>query len=801
MGALWQDLRYGGRMLIKNPGFTLAAMVMLALGIGANTAIFSVLMTVIVRPLPFREPESLVYLWSKNQALGVNRGYFTQNDIVAFDQRAASFAQLTSWTITGVDVKGLNPERVEGMMVNTNFFQTLGVQPWLGRPFDPDDDDGAIIGYGLWQRRFGGDPNLIGQEVRLMDVSTGSRTLIGVVPPEFDFPPRTEAWLQADFQHGSNGSGNHYLRAVARLKPGVTPRQAQAELNTIARALAEESPATNTGWEVSVVPFREYLFGSTHLALLLLFGAAGCVLLMACANVANLQLVRAARRQKEIAIRLSLGAGRWRIIRQLFMESALLALAGGALGVLLALWLIKVLRTVGPASIPRLSEVTINAQALWFALAVSILTGVIFGLAPAWQASNPDLYHALKESGLPVTASPGGRSFRQLLIVSQVIMALVLLIGAGLLVKSFWRYRQIDLGFEPEQVLTAGVSLSMGDYGPSSELTKRAGVYFRRAIMRIGSLPGVASVGLISHLPLGGRGVNMVFEIKDQSRLAGRIDPVADWRIISPSYFDVLRIPLRMGRVMTERDTDTTPPVIVINETFARRYFPGRRPLGERLKVGGWESEIVGVVGDVRHRGLEAEPLPEIYTSYLQKTHFPVMHFVIRATSAPASLAAGVRRELQAIDPRQPVYNVQPMAQLFSASIAERRFNLLLLVAFAVLAASLAASGIYSVISYTVAERTREIGIRMALGAQGGEILKLMVRQGMRPALIGMALGLLASVALTRLMKSLLFGVEATDPLIFGVVMLMLAVVAVLACYIPGRRAANVDPLVALRCE
>jgi putative ABC transport system permease protein len=350
-------------------------------------------------------------------------------------------------------------------------------------------------------------------------------------------------------------------------------------------------------------------------------------------------------------------------------------------------------------------------------------------------------------------------------------------------------------------VLTAGVSLSLSDYGPPSELTKRAGAFFQKALIRIGSLPGVASVGMISHLPLGGRGVNMTFELKSQSHLAAKNDPVADWRIVSPSYFNVLRIPLRMGRVMTERDTDTTPPVTVINETFARRYFSGRSPLGERLKVGGWESEIVGVVGDVRHRGLETEPLPEIYTSYLQKTNFPVMNFVIRVNSDPASLATGVRRELQAIDPRQPVYNVQPMAQLFSASIAERRFNLLLLVAFAALAASLAASGIYSVISYAVAERTREIGIRMALGAQGGEILKLMVRQGMKSALVGMVLGLLASFSLTRLMKSLLFGVEATDPMIFGVVMLMVALVALLACYIPGRRATKVDPIAVLKSE
>ena len=542
----WQDLRFSMRMLKTKPGFTLAATLALALGIGANTAIFSVMMTVLVQPLPFKEPESLVYLWNKNQGLGVSQGYFREDDILAFRERAASCAQITAWTITGVDVKGLKPERVEGMLVNTNFFQTLGIQPLLGHAFVKDDDGGAIVSYGLWQRRFSGDPNMLGQEVNLADVSTGERTLLGAMPPEFDFPQRTEAWLQYDFEGGRGG--NHYLRAIARLKPGVTPQQAQAELNKIARVLAEQSPSTNTGWEVSVVPFREYLFGTVRIALPLLLGAIGCALLIACANVANLQLARAAGRLKEIAVRLALGAGRRRIIRQLLTESLLLALLGGALGLLLALCAVDVLRAAGPSSIPRISEVTINAQALWFALGVSILTGAIFGLAPAWQSSNPDLHHALKDSSLSATASPRGQRFRQLLIVSQVAMALSLLVGAGLLIKSFWRVRQINLGFEPEHVLSAGVSLSLSDYGPPSELTKRGGTFFRQAMTRIGGLPGVASVGVISHLPLGGRGVNMVFEIKGQSRLAAKTDPVADWRIISPSYFDVIRIPMRTGR-------------------------------------------------------------------------------------------------------------------------------------------------------------------------------------------------------------------------------------------------------------
>jgi predicted permease len=628
------------------------------------------------------------------------------------------------------------------------------------------------------------------------------------MPPEFDFPPpRTEVWFPNELE--PKITGHHYLRAAARLKRGVTPQQAQAELNTIARATAERSSAANAGWEVSVVPIREYLFGSAHTALPLLFGAVGCVLLIACANVANLQLARAATRQKEIAIRLTLGAGHCRIVRQLLAESLLLALAGGALGFLLGLWVVYMLRAAGPTSIPRLQEVTINAQALWFTLALSILTGVLFGLAPAWQSSNPDLHHALKDGGLLGATSARGQRVRQALIVSQFAIALALLIGAGLLIKSLWQTRRINLGFATEHVLTASVSPSVNDY-PVQPFRKdnppgnwRRTAFYQQALARIASLPGVVSVGAISQLPLGGREVDHGFEIKGRPRRKPE-ELHAELRIITPSYFDAFRIPLRNGRLMTERDTNMTPTLVIINETFARRYFPGLNPLGERLKFGGdyFDGEIVGVVGDVRHRGAEADALPEMYISYLQRPMlWPRMDFVIHATSDPGSLAAGVRHELQAVDPNQPVYNVRPMEQVASASTAQRRFNTALLATFAALAVLLAATGIYCVISYSVAERTREIGVRMALGAQSGDMVKLMITRGMRPALIGAALGMLASLALTRLLKSLLFGVSATDPLTFAVVPALLAFVALLACLIPARLATKVDPMVALRCE
>jgi putative ABC transport system permease protein len=805
---MFQDLCYGLRTLLKNPGFASIAVLTLAAGIGANTAIFSVMMSVLGRPLPVEEPDSLVYLRHRNQMLGASPSYFSDDDILAFRERAASCAQVAAWLPFNVNVRGTQPERVEGMIVETTFFQTLGARPLLGRGFDNKDEGVVIISYGLWQRQFGGDPNLIGQKVNIENFGERQQILIGVMPPEFDFPPRSEVWFP--FVLNPGGTSNHYLRAIARLKRGVTLPQAQDELNAIARALADQSPKTNEGLEVSLTPFREYLFGTAQTALPLLLGAVACVLLIACSNVANLQLARATARQREIAVRLALGARRWRIIRQLLTESLLLALAGGALGLLLAVWLTDVFRAAGPCSIPHMQEVAINAQALWFTLGLSILTGIVFGLAPAWHSANSDIYHALKNSGQFFTVPPRGRRFRQALIVSQVAITLVLLIGAALLMKSFLQVRQVNLGLAPDHVLAATVTLSSNDYPVQPGRTKnspgagRRTAFFQEALARIASLPGVVSAGAISQLPLGGREIDMVFEIKGQPQSPGKTDRHAELRIATPSYFDALRIPLHSGRLLTERDIATTQPVIIINETFARRYFSGRNPLGERLKFGDnyFDGEIVGVVGDVRHRGLEADALAEMYISYLQKPMlWPTMNFVIRTTSDPANIVAGVRREIQAVDPRQPIYGVQPLEQLISASIAERRFSMLLLAAFAVLASLLTATGIYGVISYSVAQRTREIGIRMALGAQTRDVLKLVVRQGLAPAFAGIVLGLAGAFAVTRVIASLLFGVGATDPITFAGLPLLLMAVALVACWIPARRATRVDPMIALRHE
>ncbi|MFN2455437.1 MAG: ABC transporter permease [Pyrinomonadaceae bacterium] len=808
MQTLWQDIRYGARMLLKHKGFTLIAIIALALGIGANTAVFSVLHTVLLRPLPFREADTLISLQAVNQSIGVRQGFLSQADVLDIRRQSQSFEQIASWVTAPLNLSGTGrPERLEGMTVSTNFFQTLGVQPLLGRGFSSEDasvnSNSVIIGYGLWRRQFGGDPNLIGRKISLggdADVSI----VVGIMPAGFDFPQRAEVWMPYEIDPANTSRGGYRNeRAFARLKRGVTIQQAQAELHAIAQNLARQYPNTNAGWDVTLVSLREYLFGGAKIGLPLLFGAACFVLLIACTNVANLQLARAAVRQREIAIRLALGAGRARIIRQLLTESLLLAVLGGALGLLLAAWMIDALRSLGPDSLPRLKEATLNAPVLWFTALVSILTGLIFGLVPAWQAARTDLNESLKDGGMSNTNAPHRNRLRMALVVSQVTLALVLLIGAGLLIKSFWRLQQVSPGFEPENILVAGVALNNLEY-PFNDPRRIA--YFRQAAERLAALPGVESVGAISHLPLGGREMSLPFQIKGQSRVAGKVESIADIRIITPSYFDTLRIPLKSGRVFGEQETKQ--PLFVVNDSFAHRFFPGGDAIGQRLAVGSFgfdglvlNGEIVGITGDVKARGLEAEARPEIYLSYLHNSMFPIMQFVVRTSADPLSIAEAVRRELQDINPHQVVYNVKPLRRFLTDSTAQRRFTMLLLVTFTALAVVLAAVGIYGVMNYTVAQRTHEIGIRIALGAQGRDVLRLVLKQGLMLVVSGIALGLLAAVLMTRLISSLLFGISATDPVTFMLVPLLLIVVALLACYIPARRATKVDPMIALRYE
>jgi len=804
---MFQDLRYGARMLRKNPSFTLAAVITLALGIGAVAVVFSATLAVLVRPLPYRETGRLVWLTNKNASLDVKETFLNPSDILDLREQAKSLEQVASWGTLAVNVSDSGvgaPERIEGVFATTNFFQTLGAQPSLGRDFTPTDGEktGAevIISHGLWRRRFGGNPGIIGQRIKmgLPERMGAVGTIVGVAPPGFQFPARIEIWMAAQLDRRPRGGG-HNNRTIARLKPGVTMEQAQTEIGVIARNLAQQYPDTNAGWEITATPFRDYLFGGANVALPLLLGAVGCLLLLACANIANMQLSRATARQKELAVRLALGAGRARIVRQLLTESLLLSVAGGIVGLLLAMGGLSLLRAMGPDSIPRLKEAAIDFQSIGLTAMLSGLTSLLFALAPAWQASSPDLQRALKDSGRTTAGGTGRRRIHSALIVAQVSLALALLAGAGLLVKSFWKLHEVSPGFDTDHILTAGVALSFVDY-PNGDTPRRA-AYFRQALERVQRLPGVESVGAISQLMFGGRTLQFNFRI--QGRAEDRQEPLADYRVVTPSFFETLRIPLKKGRVFSERDTLQTPFVYLINESFARTYFPGIDPLGERLSADDHTpvGEIIGIVEDFRHRGLDADPAPTFYVSYLQHSTFVTMNFVIRSSGDPDSLAYAVRRELQAIDPSQVVFNVRPLENFLSDSTTQRRFNTLLLALFAALALSLAVAGIYGVMAYAVAQRTHEIGVRIALGAQPSDTLKLMIKQGMAPALIGVAIGLSTSFALTQLMRSLLFNVSATDPLTFAAVVMLLIFVALLACYILARRAAKVDPLIALRYE
>jgi putative ABC transport system permease protein len=803
MNTLWQDLRYAARMLKKAPGFSLLALLTLALGIGANTAIYSVVMTVLVRPLPYQDAERLVWLANTNQSLGTGQTFLNQEDILDYGEQAQSIEQIAAWgTYPRNLLGGRQPERIETIYATPNLFRTLGVQPLLGRDFVPaegaEDSHVALISYSLWQRQFGGDPAVIGRKIVLAGSVPEPKIIIGVMPPEVNFPPRIELFTTYQLVRFGRG-GSHNDRAIARLKPGVTIEQAQAELSAIARRQAQQFPETNKGWDVMVVPLREQLFGSANVALPLLFGAVLFVLLIAWTNVAGLQLARAVARQKEIAIRLALGAPARRIVRQLLLESLLLAGLGGALGLLLARWGIDALRALGPTSWLRLQDTRLDVQGLAFTVVISVVAGVLFGLVPALQAANTDLNAALKDTQ---TNTPQRQRLRSLLVSAQCALALVLLFGAGLLIKSFWKLQQSSPGFESEHVLAVGLSLNRFEYsGP--RLTN----FYQQSLERLAQLPGVEAAAGVSHLPFGGRTMQMNFLLAGQEPAAKENIPLADYRVVTPALFETLRIPLKRGRTFTANDTTKTPLVYVVNEAFARTYFPGSVAVGQRLKLGyegEWPGEIIGVVGDVKHRQIEAEAFPTVYVCYLQCTtqpNFPIMNYLVRTKGAASALAASVRRELLAAAPDQVIFYVRPLDEFISDAAAQRRFSMLLLALFAGVALLLATVGLYGLISYLVTQRSREMAIRLALGAQTNDVLKLIIGQGMKLVLSGVLAGLVAAVALARLMQSLLFGISKTDPLTLIVTGLLLLSVALLACYIPARRATKVDPLVALRCE
>ena len=810
MDVLWKNLIYSVRMLLKKPGLTVVAIVAMGLGIGANTAIFSVVNTVLLQPLPYDQPEQLLRLATeqRNQALD-GRGAFSTPDFLEVQQRSTTLEYVATFQGAGtVMTEGGDPERLLGAVVNADYFPLLRVKPILGRVFTREEDKpGAapviLISHGLWQRRFGGDPNIVGRELNL----GGKTTVIGVMPAGFEYPisdDNQDFWeplFSASFmtKEVRESRANRFFQVIGRLKPGVTIEQAKADLDLLSRQIEQQSPESNTNLIFNAVSMHEDITRDYRSALLVLLGAVGLVLLIACANVANLLLARAAARQKEVAIRMALGASRSRIASQLLTESVLLSLAGGLVGLLLASWGMKLLVAYGPADVPRLHDVSLDRYVLFFTFGVATLTGVLFGLAPALNVSKPDPGNILKETGRG--AAQGARNWmRSALIVSEVALSLMLLVGAGLLINSFWRLLQTDAGFDPKGVLALDIPLSRATYTKDEQRSAA----FEQLIGRMKTLPGVRDVSLVSNVPMTDFDYELSFQVEGREPYKPGEEAVADYTVVGADYFRTMNIGLLRGRVFTEHDTANSPQVMVVSNAFVRQYFPNEEPIGRRIVFDGNDKtarEIVGVVADVRRNGLDVNVQPEMYVSHVQKPERR-LNVVIRTEAEDAlQLAQAARAEVKAFDPNQIIWRTQTLDQLLSTSVAPRRFNMLLLGIFAGVALVLAAVGLYGVMSYSVSWRTREIGIRMALGARRADVLRLVVRQGMTMTLIGLALGLVGAFSISRVLRGLLHGVSPTDPLTFVAVSIVLLAVALLACLVPARRATRVDPIIALRTE
>jgi putative ABC transport system permease protein len=817
MQTLWQDLRYGVRVLLKKPGFTLIATLTLALGIGANTALFSVINGVLLDPLPFPTTDRLMALWSVDLRSAQSKEGTSWLDFSDWRAQNRSFERLAGWTeIDHTLTEGDSPQRMSCAWVTADFFSLFGVQPQLGRFFEPSefklkDPTTVILSYSLWRDRFGSAPDIAGKSV---SINERPFTVVGVLPPGFRLPIQPmqidpiELWMPAPETLPENVAkrDSRVFYVVGRLKSNVAPEQAQAEMETIGASLREQNPETNANFGVRVIPALEELSGELRRPLLLLFGAVACVLLVACVNVAGLLLARSAARQREIAVRVALGAPRWRIIRQLLTESLILAFLGGGLGALLAAWGVDGLLALSPTELPGKNRIGLDGGVLIFTLMLSLLTGLLFGLAPAWTSSKIDLTTSLKEGAQTAAGSLTKQHLRNALIIAEVALALVLLTGSGLLVKSFWRLRQVDPGFDPHHVLTLRLSLDGYKFKTPPEWAD----WYRRLQGQLQAIPGVRSASAVIPVPLHGLKMfdNFVFPFEieghplpksEQARLSGYT--------VQPGYFQTMGIRLRAGREFTANDQANTPPAVIVTEEFTRRFLAGENPIGKRIRLFyPWAGpqppwrEIIGVAGDIKGNGLQAAARPEIYLAHAQEP-FNEMYLAIKTDVDPHSLINAVRNEVTSLDKAQPIYDVRTLDERLSASLAQQRFSTLLLTIFATLALILTAVGLYGVMSYSVTQRTQEIGIRIAVGAQRRDVLKLILQQGMRLVLIGVAFGLAGAFMMTRLLNSLLFGVSAQDPLTFGVIALLLIVVALLACWLPARRATKVDPLVALRCD
>lgn len=810
MSDLLQDLEFGLRTSLRSPGSTAVALIALSLGISANTAIFSVVSAILLRPLPYKDSSRLVVVWSNKMNKGMRQQRISAldfKDFIAqqqvFDEIGALRAQPS--VLTGGEL----PERVESASVSPSIFKLLGANAALGRTFDNQEDQPAknhvaLLSNGLWRQRFGADPNILG---RALVLDGRSYTVIGVTPPEFRIPDTpSELWIPYTpdpKELAAERRAYRFLKVIAHLKPGVTVEQAQSGMQAIASGLEQQYKDTNGGYSVDVVRLQDQLTGDIRPTLWMLIGAVTFVLLIACANVANLLLARAGSREKEMAVRAALGARPARLVRQLLTESVLLSLTSGILGLLLAYVGISILVRVGPANIARIEEISIDWRVLLFTLAISMITGVVFGLAPALTSVQADLNSTLKTSGRGTTGYRGRTRMRNIFVVCEIASCVVLLIGAGLLLRSFARLNQVNPGFRTDHVLTMQLALPESRYAGL-----KVGLFYKRLLERVRALPGVQTAGISRYLPLGGSDVSLNFLIESRPVVASVDQPRAKYRAASAGYFAAMGIPLLKGRYFDATDSERTPAVAIVNEATARRYWPNEDPIGKRIQSGideGKWSTIVGIAGNVKHAGLDAVTAEEIYYHYLQ---VPVelmsfvedtMALVVRTASDPPAMTSAIRNEVRSLDPDEPVFNVKTMDDLVQASVAQPRFRTLLLSIFAGVALVLAAIGIYGVMAYSVTQRTNELGVRTALGAQRADILKLVVGHGVRLAVIGVGIGVLLALGTTRLLNKLLFGISAIDPVTFGLTGALILGIALVASYVPALRASNIDPVEALR--
>jgi putative ABC transport system permease protein len=806
MESLFSDIRYAVRNLLKRPGFTAIAVLTLALGIGANSAIFSSIYALLINPLPFPNQDRVVAIWDKNPSRGVQHNEVSMANYLDWRAQNQSFEHLAleRWWSTNLTA-GNTPERVQGFLVTADFFDVLGVKPVRGRNFaeeenQPGKDTVAIITDSLWQRRFGSDPSIVNKTITTNGIV---RTVIGVLPADFNYPKGAEVYAPISLTPELMKSRqSHSFYVIGRLKPGVSLQNAQAEMDTITARLAAQYPETNVGLGATVYPIVADTVRVYATAIWVMMAAVGFVLLIACANVANLMLARATGRQKELALRAALGASRWRIVRQLVVESLVIALIGGAAGVLVAFWGIELLRSGNPGEASKYAagwnHLGINFPVLAFTLGISLLSGLLFGLAPAWHVSKPELNDALKEGGRQTTS--GSHRLRSLLVVSEIALSLVLLVGAGLMFRSFLALLNTSPGFNPEGVLTMSLNLPFAKY---KEDAQRA-AFYSELVQRVKTLPGVQSAAVVNYVPLGGSNSSDAFLIEGTPEPPPGQENDGRYRVCTPDYFQTMGISILKGRSFTDQDNAKSKPVIIVNETLAQRYWPNGDALGKRIRFYGplerapW-MEIVGIVQDVKHE-LNLPVTPDYYLPHAQDS-WNAMVLVARTSVEPQSMAASIRQQVLAIDKDQPVFDVRTMHEVRAISVAVYSFGSATMGIFAIVALVLAAIGIYGVMAFAVTQRTQEIGIRMALGARALDVLKMVVKTGMSLATIGVIAGLVGAFAITRLMSSLLFGVSPTDAMTFALVAAGLLLVALLACYIPARRATKVDPLVALRYE